>query len=82
MVIADLIEQLGHSLREFRLLKGGIRLHVVPSWAIHIFVSCVVLFFLAIFMEWYIVRRKIPYKRSVPGIQLHASKSKAHIIFY
>uniref|UniRef100_A0A0R3RWK7 UPF0481 protein At3g47200-like n=1 Tax=Elaeophora elaphi TaxID=1147741 RepID=A0A0R3RWK7_9BILA len=82
MVIADLIEQLGHSLREFCLLDGGIRLHVVPAWAIHIFVLCVVLFCLALFMEWCIVRRKIPYKRSVTGIQLSAGKSKAHIIFY
>ncbi|VDO31768.1 unnamed protein product [Brugia timori] len=82
MVIADLIEQLGHSLREFCLLDGGVRLHAVPSWAIYIFIFCVVVSFVAIFMEWYIVRRKIPYKRSVTGIQLHAGKSKAHIIFY
>ncbi|KAL3989563.1 hypothetical protein ACH3XW_28185 [Acanthocheilonema viteae] len=82
LVIADLIEQLGHSLREFCLLDGGTRLHVVPTWAIHIFLFCAVLFFFAIFMEWYIVRRKIPHKRCVTGIQLNASKSKAHIIFY
>ncbi|VDK82503.1 unnamed protein product [Litomosoides sigmodontis] len=84
MVIADLIEQLGHSLREFCLLNGGIRIHVVPTWAIHTFLLCVLLFFVAIFMEWYIVRRKIPYKRNVTltGFQLNANKSKAHIIFY
>ncbi|KAM3728555.1 Outer membrane protein assembly factor BamE [Dirofilaria immitis] len=64
MVIADLINQLGHSLHEFCFLDGDIRLHVVPSWAIYIFILCVVLLFLAIFMEWYIVRRKIRYKRT------------------
>uniref|UniRef100_A0A1I7VFK2 Cyclin N-terminal domain-containing protein n=1 Tax=Loa loa TaxID=7209 RepID=A0A1I7VFK2_LOALO len=82
MVIADLIEQLGHSLREFCLLNGDIRLHIVPSWAIQIFILCIVVSFLAIFVEWYIVRRKIPYKRSVTDIRLQAGKSKAHIIFY
>ncbi|VDK84241.1 unnamed protein product [Onchocerca ochengi] len=52
LVIADLIEQLGHSLREFCLLDGGFRSHIVPSWAIHIFIFCILLSFLAIFMEW------------------------------
>uniref|UniRef100_A0A8R1TRQ9 Uncharacterized protein n=1 Tax=Onchocerca volvulus TaxID=6282 RepID=A0A8R1TRQ9_ONCVO len=82
LVIADLIEQLGHSLREFCLLDGGFRSHIVPSWAIHIFIFCILLSFLAIFMEWYIVRRKTRYKRAITGIQLHVNKSKAHIIFY
>uniref|UniRef100_A0AAF5Q7R4 Uncharacterized protein n=1 Tax=Wuchereria bancrofti TaxID=6293 RepID=A0AAF5Q7R4_WUCBA len=68
MVIADLIEQLGHSLREFRLLDGGVRLHVVLSWAIYIFIFCIIV-------------RKIPYKRSITGIQLYAGKSKAHIFY-
>uniref|UniRef100_A0A1I8EDG6 Uncharacterized protein n=1 Tax=Wuchereria bancrofti TaxID=6293 RepID=A0A1I8EDG6_WUCBA len=79
MVIADLIEQLGHSLREFRLLDGGVRLHVVLSWAIYIFIFCIIVFFME--FSWNGILRKIPYKRSITGIQLYAGKSKAHIFY-
>ncbi|VDK28804.1 unnamed protein product [Gongylonema pulchrum] len=80
-VIADLIEQLGYTVRDFYMLDGGVRLHMVPSWAIHVFIVCAVLLLLAVFMEWYVVRRKLV-KRSINGMQPNFGKSKTHIIFY
>ncbi|VDN06506.1 unnamed protein product [Thelazia callipaeda] len=82
VVIADLIEQLSYALRDFYLLNGDVRLHVVPTWAIQIFITCALLLLLAIFMEWYIVRRRLASRRSMTTAQLHAGKSKTHIIFY
>ncbi|VDN51798.1 unnamed protein product [Dracunculus medinensis] len=81
IVIADLIDQLGYALRDFYALKGGIRVHLIPKWAIYVFIICGILIVTALIIEWYIVRRKLAVKRSISAIQLQAIKSKTHMIF-
>ncbi|KHN73523.1 hypothetical protein Tcan_11721 [Toxocara canis] len=81
MVVADLVEQLGYALREFYALNGGVRVHLIPPWAVQVFILCAVLVVVALLVEWYIVRRKLAVKRSISGIQLNAAKSKTHLMF-
>ena len=76
-VIADLIDQLGYALREFYMLGGKIRQHLVPTWAWYVIGICALLVFTAMVMEWYIVRRKLAVKRIPPNKQSTAFRSKA-----
>ncbi len=81
LIVADLIDQIGHAVHEWRALGGAQRLHTVPPWAWQIAVVCFGLVCFAIIVEWYIVRRKLAVKRSLSGIQLTAGRSKTHIMF-
>uniref|UniRef100_A0A9J2PZC2 Uncharacterized protein n=1 Tax=Ascaris lumbricoides TaxID=6252 RepID=A0A9J2PZC2_ASCLU len=80
MVVADLVEQLGYALREFYALNGGTRVHLIPTWAVQVFALCAVLVIVALLVEWYIVRRKLAVNRSMSAVQLHAGKSKTHLM--
>ncbi|VDK53663.1 unnamed protein product [Anisakis simplex] len=81
MVVADLVEQVGYALREFYALNGGVRIHLIPSWAVQVFALCGILIIVALLVEWYIVRRKLAVKRTMSSIQLSAARSKTHLMF-
>jgi len=81
LIIADLIDQVGHALHEWRAMGGAQRLHIIPAWAWQLAAVCFGLVCLAIMVEWYIVRRKLAVKRSPSGIVLTAGRSKTHLMF-
>ncbi|ETN69050.1 hypothetical protein NECAME_01160 [Necator americanus] len=78
--IEDMVDDIGHALRELHELKGEPRDHSVPRWARHAFLICFALVILALMVEWYIVRRKLGVQKS-GQIKISAGKSKTHLMF-
>ncbi|KAK6061808.1 hypothetical protein COOONC_00521, partial [Cooperia oncophora] len=78
--VEDLVDDIGHALRELHELKGEPRDHSVPRWARHAFLICFTLVVLALIIEWYIVRRKLGVQKS-GQIKISAGKSKTHLMF-
>ncbi|KAI6205419.1 hypothetical protein M3Y94_00790000 [Aphelenchoides besseyi] len=84
--LTDLVELLAYALRDFNSSTTSTspthwRGHKVPLWAWELASVSVVLVVVALFIEWYLVRRSVAVKRSMPGLQVDAVRSKTHLIF-
>ncbi|CEF68849.1 Hypothetical protein SRAE_2000350400 [Strongyloides ratti] len=80
-VISDLIDQLGLAIRSFYTTGGILPRHGIPIWAYRLSIFCIVMVIIALFIEWYIVRRKLVVKRSIITTKIESIKSKTHIMF-
>lgn len=80
-VLADLLDQLGYAFRDYHATKGRPRRHPIPLWAWIVSGVSVSLVVVALLVEWYIVRRKLASKRSIPGLPTDAVRSKTHMMF-
>uniref|UniRef100_A0A0K0FYK9 UPF0481 protein At3g47200-like n=1 Tax=Strongyloides venezuelensis TaxID=75913 RepID=A0A0K0FYK9_STRVS len=80
-VISDLIDQLGFTIRLYYTTGGKLPKHGIPSWAYCLSLFCIIMVIIALFIEWYIVRRKLAVKRNVIGTKIESIKSKTHIMF-
>lgn len=78
--VEDMVDDIGHALKELHDLKGEARDHSVPRWARHAFLICFVLVVIALMVEWYIVRRKLGVQKS-GQIKIATGKSKTHLMF-
>uniref|UniRef100_A0AC35TQA9 VWFA domain-containing protein n=1 Tax=Rhabditophanes sp. KR3021 TaxID=114890 RepID=A0AC35TQA9_9BILA len=81
LVIVDLIDQLGKALRVWQATNGNPPQHFIPTWAKIVFAVCILTSLLLVFVEHYIVRRKLIGKRASPGVKMESGKSKTHIMF-
>ncbi|CAB3399743.1 unnamed protein product [Caenorhabditis bovis] len=79
-VIEDLVDDVGYAMKEFDELNGEQRDHSVPLWARNLFLICLALVVTALFIEWYVVRRKIGVQKS-GSIKIASAKSKTHLMF-
>uniref|UniRef100_A0A0K0E3Q8 Unspecified product n=1 Tax=Strongyloides stercoralis TaxID=6248 RepID=A0A0K0E3Q8_STRER len=80
-VISDLIDQLGLAIRSFYTTGGVLPRHGIPNWAYRLSLFCIIMVILALFIEWYIVRRKLAVKRNIISTKIESIKSKTHIMF-
>uniref|UniRef100_A0A0N4ZE40 Uncharacterized protein n=1 Tax=Parastrongyloides trichosuri TaxID=131310 RepID=A0A0N4ZE40_PARTI len=80
-VIADLVDQIGFAMRSFYKSNGKPLIHEIPPWAYRLSIFCIVMVIIALFIEWYIVRRKLAVKRNITGTKIESIKSKTHIMF-
>lgn len=78
--IADLIDQIGFAFRDYYIQEGNLRRHTIPIWAWELAIVSMSLVVIALVIEWYIVRRTLAVKRSLPGLQVDAVKGRTHLL--